>query len=271
MIVRPVNSSDWEQFFELANGENWRVPQFELQLFQGPWARYAHVIDDHGFCGLGTAIAYQNSAWIGNLIVPPQKRGRGYGGTLFKAMLAELVGQGIRSIWLTASLQGQPIYQRAGFVEVARIERWVLPASSDVTGVSDQGPSPVEVLFREDQRAWGENRQQLLSVLAGHGRIFSDKSGTALLQVWSDLQIIGPWYAKSPDLDQSSKLLEMMVAQANPAAELVLDVFAARGLGTLLLGAGFGLTGEVALMVYGDRCGIDLESMLSLASLGSIG
>ena len=271
MIVRPVHASDWEQFITLAQGENWRVPQFELQLFQGSWSRFVHVADDQGVCGLATAVAYQSSAWIGNLIVSPQKRGRGYGAALFKTVLAELVEQGIKSVWLTASVQGQPIYQRAGFVEVGRIERWVRPASAALTEISDQESSQTDILFREDRIGWGEDRQPLLSALAGHGRVFSDEAGAALLQLWPDLQMIGPWYSRSTNVQQSSKLLDRMVAKANQAAELVLDVFAARNLATPLLGAGFELAGETTLMAYGEVSGIDLGSMVSLASLGSIG
>ena len=271
MIVRPVNASDWQQFVALAHVESWRVPQYELQLFQGPWSRFARVADDQGFCGLVTAVAYQRSAWLGNLIVPPQKRGRGYGVALFRDALAELVAQGVGSVWLTASVQGQPIYQKVGFIEVGRIERWVRPVSAVLTEMLGQESCQPDELFREDRMVWGEDRQPLLSVLVGHGRVFSDESETALLQLWPDLQVIGPWYAKSTNVQQSSQLLESMVAASNPAAELVLDVIAARGLGDALLGAGFKLAGETTLMAYGEASGIDLGSIVSLASLGSIG
>ncbi|MDH3870573.1 MAG: hypothetical protein OET08_14510, partial [Desulfuromonadales bacterium] len=78
MIIRLPYQSDWETFSALACRENWRVPRTELQLFKGPWAQYVRVLDDHKFCALLTSVAYEKSAWIGNLIVPHNLRGRGY-------------------------------------------------------------------------------------------------------------------------------------------------------------------------------------------------
>jgi len=66
MIIRQPNQSDWEMFSALASSENWRVPWTELQLFKGPWSQFSHVLDDNGFCGLVTAIAYEKSAWPGH-------------------------------------------------------------------------------------------------------------------------------------------------------------------------------------------------------------
>ena len=84
MIVRRPTPDDWQRFMSLAVDEGWRVPGFELTLFQGPWCEYAHVLDVNGFCGLVTAVAYEKSAWIGNLIVPSQYRGKGMGRTCSK-------------------------------------------------------------------------------------------------------------------------------------------------------------------------------------------
>ena len=126
MIVRHPDQSDWELFSALARAENWRVPQYELRLFRGPWAPFAHVLEDDRLCGLVTAVAYESSAWIGNLIVPHNLRGQGYGSHLFQTVLAKLVGRGMTSVWLTASGQGRALYAKAGCAVVDSIERWVL-------------------------------------------------------------------------------------------------------------------------------------------------
>ena len=118
MIIRLPNQSDWETFSALACRENWRVPHTELQLFKGAWAQYVRVLDDHKFCALLSSVAYEKSAWIGNLIVPDSLRGKGYGSHLFKAVFADLVEQEMTSIWLTASAQGRSIYEKEGFEKV---------------------------------------------------------------------------------------------------------------------------------------------------------
>ena len=173
MIFRHPNQSDWETFSALACLENWQVPSIELQLLKGPWAHYVRVFDDDEFCGLVTAVAYEESAWIGNLIVPHHQRGKGYGSNLFKSVLADLVEQEMTSIWLTASDQGRSLYERESFFEVDRIERWVLPASGATIGFPVEGENYCERLLHADRLAWSENRASLLSVLCNGGKVFS--------------------------------------------------------------------------------------------------
>jgi GNAT superfamily N-acetyltransferase len=165
MIFRHPNQSDWETFSALACLENWRVPSIELQLLKGPWAHYARVFDDDKFYGLVTAVAYEESAWIGNLIVPHHQRGKGYGSHLFKSVLADLVEQEMTSIWLTASDQGRSLYERESFFEVDRIERWVLPASGAAIGFPLEDENYCERLLHADRLAWKGQTFRL----SGHG------------------------------------------------------------------------------------------------------
>ena len=159
MILRPPKQCDWEYFSALASLESWRVPRSELQLFQGPWSQSAYVLDDGVFCGLVTTVAYKKSAWIGNLIVPHNLRGKGYGSRLFRAVFAGLVKQGICSIWLTASDQGRKIYEREGFFEVGQIERWILPPSGAHADFPVGGEDSFEQLMNADQLVseWGHD------------------------------------------------------------------------------------------------------------------
>ena len=270
MIIRLPYQSDWETFSALACRENWRVPRTELQLFKGPWAQYVRVLDDHKFCALLTSVAYEKSAWIGNLIVPHNLRGKGYGSHLFKAVLAELVERGMTSIWLTASDQGRSIYEKDGFVEVDGIERWVLSPRVAI-GSPLQGENLFDELFYEDRLAWSENRTPLLSVLCEGGQVFAVEGSIALLQAGPDMQIIGPWYAHEASLHAHQDLLKMMIAATDPEVPVVVDLLSSSPLPALCDSAGFHLTGRTALMAYGDIGPIDLKSMVSLASLGSVG
>ena len=271
MIFRHPNQSDWETFSTLTCLENWRVPHTELQLLKGPWAHYVRVLDDDKFCGLATSVAYENSAWIGNLIVPHNLRGKGYGSHLFKTVLTDLVGQGMKTIWLTASDQGRSIYEREGFVEVDRIERWVLPPPGNSTGSLLQGENSYEKLFYADRLAWSENRAPLLSVLFNGGKVFSVEGAIALLQAGPDVQIVGPWYAHEASLHAQQNLLDIMIAATDPNIPVFVDLLASSPLPALCDSSGFQLTGQTSLMAYGDIGSIDLKSMVSLASLGSVG
>lgn len=271
MIIRPPNPSDWELFTALASAENWRVPHSELQLFKGPWSKYAHVLDDNGFCGLITSVLYEKSAWIGNLIIPHHLRGRGYGRSLFKAILANLVMHGMTSIWLTASNQGRSLYEAEGFVAVDFIERRVLSPSGKTTSSFVDVDKSCEKLLHSDLVAWKESRNPLLSVLCQTGKTFAVENAVAMLQRGSDVQVVGPWYSNEASIDANQDLLAMMIAAAEPDTDIVIDLFGSSPIRPLCEAFGFKYTGHTSLMVYGETGSINLKSMVSMASLGSVG
>lgn len=271
MIIRHPNQADWEIFSSLANSENWRVPCSELQLYKGPWSQYAHVLDDEGFCGLVTAVAYEKSAWIGNLIVPYSQRGKGYGSHLFKSVLASLVEQEMTSVWLTASEQGRSLYENEGFSTVDYIERWVLPPQQEGFNQSNSPQDSYEKLLCADSLVWGESRTIFLSELCNAGKTFSAADSVALLQQGPDLQIIGPWYSREISPRSNHDLLQNLIASSDPTVEIVIDLLASSPVRSLCGAFGFKCIGQTDLMVCGDIISVKLKDMMSLASLGSAG
>lgn len=271
MKIRTPIPSDWQAFVELATQEQWRVPYYELALFKGTWSRFSYAADTDGFHGLVTAVAYETSAWIGNLLVPGSLRGRGYGSGLFNAVLAKLLARGIASIWLTASEQGRGIYVKAGFKELDRIERWILPPHWRGVGTAGLPEERPEELCRADRLAWNDNRTSLLNVLCDAGPVIAGADNIALLQRWPDVQIIGPWYASRQALPETKHLLDMILVASDPGLPVVVDAFASSSLPGLCSAAGFRPTGRTSLMACGDIEPVNRDSMLSLASLGSVG
>lgn len=270
--TRTPQPSDWETFYRLAAAEGWRVPQVERQLLQGTWSHCAHVLDiDGAFAGMVTAVAHEQSGWIGNLIVPPSLRGRGYGVRLFHLALAELAERGMSTCWLTASAMGLPLYRKSGFRVVDHVERWVLPESKD----SDPGAEPPlldwQLLRACDRSAWGETRATLLDHLTAHGRLFACDDSLCLLQRGADAQILGPWYSRSLCPRANRRLLQQAVAAADPTVEIVVDILASSPLRQLLAAAGFARSGSTRLMVKGPALTVDLIMLVALASLGSVG
>jgi len=270
MSIRRVQKSDWPKFYALAAGEGWRVPAVERRLFEGSWSEFVHVFDEGTFCGLVTAVAHERSGWIGNLIVPQPLRGQGIGSRLFRAALDDLAARGVSSCWLTASADGQPLYEKAGFVVVDQIERWVCtkPAGGGQRGVTS--PTGLEMLFASDQAAWGESRHELLTQIAKNGQLLVWDDTVALLQQGDDLQILGPWYSQTLCPRANRQLLQQALTVADSSKELVVDLLASSPLRSLLAAAGFEAAGYNQLMVKGEDQA-DLHMMLSLASLGSVG
>jgi len=269
--LRAASRRDWQIFERLARGEGWRVPQRELQLLQGPFAEAVQVLGEGEiFCGMISALPHQKSGWIGNLLVPTQLRRRGYGRELFEAALDLLDEQGVASNWLTASPDGQPLYTGYGFKVVGEIERWVLPAVKTQESPSDASEAAWENLRRADRQVWGEARDGLLDGLAPGACAFSFDDATALLQTDQRLQILGPWYSANMCPRGNRMLLQAVLAARKPGLELVVDLVAPSPLKPLLVASGFTCKGKTALMVRGPQ-EVELQGMVALASLGSIG
>jgi ribosomal protein S18 acetylase RimI-like enzyme len=271
-MIRCAHKEDWTSFLKLATIEGWRVPQLESSLFLGAWREHAYaLVDEELFCGLVTAVPHQESGWIGNLIVPADLRGRGYGKQLFDAAVERLNSQGIGSIWLTASRLGQPIYEKDGFVEVGEIERWISKSRS--SSGCQQGAAAAELaqLHAADQIAWGEQRSALLDAVASQGQVIACSGAAALLQREDGLQVLGPWYGAADDLSAHRELLQVATNLADPETELVVDLLTSSPVKQLLPEYGFHCTGRNSLMVKGGVDGVNLSAMVSLASLGSLG
>jgi len=268
--LKRMRQDDWAFFLTLADKEGWRVPESELALLQGPLADCAWVMKhDEESCGCVTAVAAGDCGWIGNLIVPAVLRGRGYGARLFSHALKRLEAQGCRSLWLTASPLGRPLYERHGFVAVDEIERWVRPAAAAQTS-AEQPDSETLALLAADAAVWGEARTTLLQPLLTAGKVAAMGTTAALLQPGTRLQVLGPWYSSSHCPHENRTILTRLLAAAGPA-EICADVPISSPLRPLLAASGFNAAGRTVLMARGDRRCIQLSSLVALASLGSIG
>lgn len=266
-IVTP-QASDWEAFQVLAGAEGWRVPRQELELYAGPLADSAFVLRDADRpLGFVTVVAHQRSGWIGNLLVRPEERRRGFGVRLFEHALAFLERKGVGSIWLTASEQGRPLYRRRGFRTVDTVVRWVVvPQRRGGTA----GNGAIGELLAADRRAWQESRLSLLDGVAGGGRVFTHGETVLLLQVGEDPQVLGPWYSREFCPRENRMVLAAVMEAAGPG-ELVIDTLASAPVAGLLVVAGFERRGECALMVRGMLPPGNLDGLVALASLGSMG
>lgn len=267
-IGRP-DGADWEIFCRWAKAEGWRVPARELELYAGELAASAFVLRQVGRAlGFVTAVAHQRSGWIGNLLIDPARRGQGHGVRLLEHAMAELEARGCDSLWLTASEQGLPLYQRRGFRTVDRVVRWSRRGGEG--GGLPTATGDGADLDAADRRVWEESRQALLLGLARGGRIFRKGGSLLLLQAGADLQVLGPWFSRELCPRENRLLLTAVLDAAGPA-ELVVDLLASAPLAALLVVAGFERRGEGALMVRGPLPAGKLDGLVALASLGSMG
>jgi N-acetylglutamate synthase-like GNAT family acetyltransferase len=265
--ILPAAAHDWLVFRTLAQQEGWRVPKNELSLHQqGGCSRAWALRRDNTTIGLVTGVRHQKSAWIGNLIITPAERGRGYGVALFTHVVKELRAAGVTTLWLTASAQGAPLYATRGFQRVGQIERWV----REKGGGGEREQLAAEIIGAQiDATIWGDDRNALLHHLESAGNWLHQGESLALVQQGEDLQIIGPWYG-SRQLQDDAALLTRLVALAAPQQELVIDLVADSGRQSLLAAAGFTHRSSTGLMVAGPTQ-VQWSRLLALATLGSCG
>lgn len=267
--IRTSTVADWPIFLGLAAAEGWRVPAQEVELFQGPLIAGAFVLESAGeWCGFVTAAAHGDSGWIGNLLVPTERRNAGWGGHLFDHAVAYLRRQGVKTLWLTASEAGQPLYLKRGFLTVGGVTRWRCQGC----GVGE----PVRHLDRvspdwADALVWGEPRRQLLEFLSRRGTWLTAGTTAALLQHGGSFNILGPWVSLSGWRGEAGLILEQACLHTSMTTELLIDMLDGTPLADLPREQGFVPLGHNLLMTSGPVDADRLRRLVALASLGSFG
>ncbi len=256
----------------LAEREGWRIPRQEVALYQGPMADSAFALrvgdEPRGFV---TVMRHEKSGWIGNLLVDPECRGRGYGSLLFEHAVDALRARNIGSVWLTASEMGRPIYEKRGFRLMGGVVRWVFSPSGASLAAATFQEQNRELLYRGDHGVWGESRCGLLEPLSSKGKIFAFGNTVALLQQVAGVQVIGPWVSENLCPRENRQLLMALISAAEPQWELVADVLEASPVQQLLGAAGFERQGRCDLMALDPQADLNLSPLVSFASLGSMG
>ena len=158
-VVRRNDFGEREQFFA------WAVDQPTIRSFVA-------VAGEREIVGTGVASAHGHTGWVGVIFVAPDRRGSGLGSRITRVVLDELERRGCRSQVLIASPLGRPIYERMGFLELARQVRFSgdgLAPPSRSTEVSDSirpfGNGDLDDLLALDRSATGEDRTAVLRTL----------------------------------------------------------------------------------------------------------
>lgn len=271
MQLDRFTAADIPAFLALADQEGWICSPAEFAFLLRVFPAGCCTVRREGIpVAFITSIRYGTSGWIGNLIVDPGLRGQGVGRQLMEAALAALQQAGTKSVWLTASQQGAPLYARLGFVTVDTIRRW--------QGMGAVAPAPADKLSQSsyrkmvsiDRHGWGDRRASILcdSLVAGDCR--SLDNGFIVTRPAPDGIQIGPWSALTADT--ATRLLDASYSPDPSASPVVLDLPEGNRHATDLLGrSGFSTIGSTLLMCRGTLPPFHPETIYALASMGSMG
>lgn len=274
MGIESFSRGDIAQFLQLAMQENWIAEEWELGFLLENYPQGCFVERSAGGVGIGfiTALRHQRSGWIGNLVVLPQRRREGVGCRLFSTALEMLRGDGVETVWLTASSSGQALYEKYGFSCIDTIIRW---SGSGLQQNASQslkkgGNRPEQSVFDIDLNAWGDRRESLLAATVDRGELLRSGQGFGVIQPWGSVRQIGPFAA--PDAETAGALLDAALRSVSTGTRVLLDAPASNRAALELFNKyGMKVAGRCALMYAGQRPDYRPEFLYGLATMGSCG
>lgn len=218
-----------------------------------------YVAQDQGRV-VGTLLFWRHdrrSASLGMVIVSPAHQGRGIGSRLMSMALADLEG---RSVFLTATAAGQPMYERYGFQPIDVVEQHQgMPGHVAVVSLArgerlrPVGKSDAPRLISLATRAAGVSRTRVVSRMleCSEGIVLDrggDAVGFALLRRFGRGYAIGPTVA--PDARRAKALIAHWAALES-SRFLRIDVHSSTGLGEWIDGVGLKKVDTGVAMVKG--------------------
>ena len=167
--------------------------------------------------GVGFGTSNGEVGWIGMVCVRPRHQGRGIGRALTERVAGRLEDRGCRTLALTATEAGRPLYEKMGFVTETLYHGFSGPGldpEPPPPGIRRMLPGDLPAVCRLDRRMTGEDRSHLLQALEGPGWVATGDGGEVrgyhLPVPWGG----GPTVA--PDPDAAVRLVRLVRALAGP-------------------------------------------------------
>jgi len=135
---------------------------FEAFLSHDPRGCFVAESNGRPF-GMCVATGYGAHGFLGELIIVPDHRNKGYGEQLLRHAMNHLTTRGCVSMWLDGDLPAVPLYERLGFRGVGRSLRFLgtIPPIA-MTGVGPMSSSDLRDVITIDRAAFGADRSFFL-------------------------------------------------------------------------------------------------------------
>jgi ribosomal protein S18 acetylase RimI-like enzyme len=228
--IRLLQESDIAAAMDLKRLAGWNQTETDwrtlLQL--EPNGCFAAVLDDQ-LLGTTTTTSYGSQlAWIGMVLVRPEKRRTGIATKLLQTALSYLE-QKVSIVKLDATADGKSVYERIGFEVESLIERWSRkgePVSFERQPETIDSDTRREIL-QLDARAFGADRSKLLNLLLANAcaRLVVKRTeagsvtGYALARSGSNAAYVGP--VVSGQGSDASTLLDQILDQLHSSPAYV--------------------------------------------------
>lgn len=217
---RVMTPEDEDYFMHLMDMVGWGMTpgDYTRMLKFSPEGLFISSIDGVDL-GMVAAVNYGKLAWIGNLVVLPESRGKGVGAALMNKAIDYLTDAGAMAIRLDGVQLAIPLYRRLGFKD----EYWSLRYTGVATSHESMGTRPMtfndlEKVGDFDQGVFKDSRHDVI-------RYTYEKNPELAFTAWDENGLIGyimakhgktnikigPWQSKTPEV--AEKLLISLMNQ----------------------------------------------------------
>lgn len=272
-ILRQMTADDLPSALALSQSIGWGTGTLDWQrvLFWAPDGCF--VLDEagRGVIGTVTTTPYSTTmAWIGLMIVAPDRQRQGLGRQMMQAAIDHLIARHTQRILLDASEAGRPLYRSLGFRELYKVERWRGKASTYIGPRARRMRSDdVPAVIALDTQWFGVPRGHILirlldesPTLAWVDEVRGQISGYLLGRPDSIGVYLGPWMAW--DSASAERLLRTALEQVQgQMVSINIPDYNGRA---LILAENHNLSRawHCTRMIYGDAEPIMGESMAQL-------
>lgn len=259
LTFRPIELRDAAGGLRLSQAVSWpyRVEDWQMAIGLG-----GGVVATRGEDIVATALWWpygQTYATLGMIIVSPDLQGGGIGRRLMQGLLEQSAG---RTLLLNATVAGEPLYEKLGFVSCGGVRQHhgivpalAAPVLSPQERLRPAGMADLPLLERLDLQATGLPRRPLLEVLLGCGQaIVLERDGMpvgfSILRRFGRGLSIGPVIAN--DSAQARILIDHWL-HAQQGQFVRIDIPVSSGLDAWATQRGLKFAGPVTTMVRGDK------------------
>ena len=157
--------------------EGWTNLKDKLKFYtSNDFCNPIKIIDEDKIVGIGTAISFDKTAWLGHIIVGEAYRNMGIGFMIVEYLLNYLKQKGIETTLLLATGLGFPVYVKAGFKKVSDYRFFkkenILVENSYSNKIQSYIPEFYSQLIQLDTFISGENRERLLMNYLSNSFVF---------------------------------------------------------------------------------------------------
>lgn len=226
--IRQMQAEDIPFAIRLTDQEKWGVTRGALQRLMRLSPRGCFIACDGSTkLGLTTTTIYgKELAWIGNVIVDKDHRGKRIGQSLVKQAVSFLRKSIVRHIALYCFKEHEEFYESLGFVKdrsFLRLRRNARKVKHPKYSTDFQRPPPLTRVIAADRMAFGADRSKLIrNVLSEEAGWYLGSSrgisSTSYLMVkeYSDDCEFGPWICINPLRDEPEEMLSYALATIRP-------------------------------------------------------